>query len=63
MVEVVPNGCPNVRFVKNLQQHLVEQNLAQWLFTVTEATPDSTMMFITILCLDEGGGSLDIQIL
>jgi len=52
MVEHVPNGCLNVRFVMNLYQHLEEQYLAQWLFEKTEATPEGTMMFITIMCWD-----------
>ena len=55
MVEVVPGGCQHVRFVKNLDQHLTESELAYWLFENTELTQDGTMMFITILCWDGMG--------
>ena len=43
MVVVVDGGQPHVRDVRNLQQHIDEQDLAQWLFRNTELTMDGTI--------------------
>ena len=49
MVTVYPNGQADVRFIKNLQQHIVEADLAAWIFRNTDVTFKSTSGFTIAL--------------